>query len=166
MGYDRISRQHMFMDMAEVAAKRATCFRGNVGALVVYNNAHILSMGYNGPPPGEEHCRGNDCQLTSTGGCRRSVHAEVNAISRAYEVKDSLKGCDIYCTMSPCPTCCAKITMAAINRVFYRHAYRITDHLVELDRWAVEVYQVLPSGVILDHFTRRVISPEELRNEA
>ena len=75
----RISRDLMFMMMAEAAARRSTCRRLNVGAILTYQN-NVVSIGYNGPPPGEPHCYGGDCGVPM---CTRSIHAEFNAIVRA-----------------------------------------------------------------------------------
>ena len=40
-----------FMEMATVAAKRSTCLRRSVGAVIV-KNKQILASGYNGTPGG------------------------------------------------------------------------------------------------------------------
>lgn len=44
------------MEMAEVTAKRATCARRQVGAVIVDSRGYILSTGYNGLPAGFPHC--------------------------------------------------------------------------------------------------------------
>ena len=51
----RISRDGMFMLMALAASYRGTCSRLQVGAVIVKDN-HVVSMGYNGSPPGAPHC--------------------------------------------------------------------------------------------------------------
>src|SRR3954463_10655932 len=102
----RISRPHMFMQMAEVAAMRATCYRGNVGAVVVSAN-DIVSIAYNGPASGLPHCTGEGCARTEEGGCLSSIHAERNAILRALaKLKiSSLANYSVYCTAGPCLKC-------------------------------------------------------------
>lgn len=51
----RISRDQMLMDIAEVVAKRGTCNRLQVGA-VISKEGRIISTGYNGVPSGLPHC--------------------------------------------------------------------------------------------------------------
>lgn len=163
----RISRQQMFMGMTEWAAMRSTCFRGNTGALVVHNN-DIVSMGYNGPPSGDDHCRGNECELTSGGGCQRSLHAEHNALRRATEKLITLESpiliseCDLYTLSGPCPVCAMSIYKHGIKRVFYRHPYRTSEGVHRLVEWGVKVYRVLPAGMIVAETTHLIVDPENL----
>ncbi len=162
----RISRQQMYMDMAEIAAKRSTCFRGNVGALIIRVNTsglhQVLATGYNGPGSGHPHCQGNSCQLTPLGGCARSLHAERNALEFAKLLLPSLEGCHLYCTASPCPQCAGLIIENGITRFFYRNPYRLTDGLEMLAGRGIEVYRVTPSGMIVRESDRRVMEEAEL----
>lgn len=145
----RISRHHAWMQMAEVAAMRSTCYRGNSGCFIVLR-ADVVSMGYNGPPSGEPHCRGNACELTNSGGCLRSIHAEANAIHRA-ELKlgrGKLHECDLYTTSAPCVDCAEHILNSGIKRMFYRYPYRVVQGL-EMVRKYISVYRITPSGIII-----------------
>jgi len=144
---DRISRQVMYLEMAEVAAKRSTCFRGNVGC-VIASNHRVLSIGYNGPPSGDEHCRGNQCQLREDGGCGRSLHAEHNAIRHCE--RWPIHGADMYCTYSPCAACAEEIIDAKIARFFYRYSYRDPSGLELIKNGGLWVYRVTPSGFIVN----------------
>jgi len=148
----------MFMDMAEVAARRSTCFRGNIGALIV-SGTNIYAMGYNGPPSGHPHCAGQECQLGPTGGCARSAHAEDNAIQRAGSMA---YGADLYCTSSPCERCAEKIIMFQLGRVFYRHPYRSSAGLQKLLQADIPVYRVTPAGYIVSELTGDLIDPRSL----
>ena len=51
------------MEMALLTAKRSTCMRRNVGAVIVQEK-HIIATGYNGAPKGIPHCE-------EIGGCLR-----------------------------------------------------------------------------------------------
>lgn len=157
----RISRQQMFAEMATTASKRATCYRANVGAIIVEGN-NVISIGYNGPPSGEPHCLGKAlCPLTSNGGCSRAVHAEDNAIKRMANREYGPFSCDLYTTRSPCETCTELILKTlSIGRIFYIEQYRNTNHLDRL-RGKKEILRILPSGVVLDHFTGEVVEPED-----
>ncbi|MBR2009314.1 MAG: cytidine deaminase, partial [Peptococcaceae bacterium] len=49
-----------FMEITHVVAKRSTCMRRQVGAILV-KDKHILTTGYNGAPKGLVHCREIGC---------------------------------------------------------------------------------------------------------
>lgn len=57
------------MDIARVVARRSTCLRRNVGALIV-KDRRILASGYNGAPAGLRHCLDIGC-LREQRGFRR-----------------------------------------------------------------------------------------------
>ena len=149
----RISRQQMFMEIAHTVAKRSTCFRLNVGAVVVINN-RIVSIGYNGRPAGEPHCQGNDC--LGRDGCHETIHAEDNALRHVPEGVD-VTGADLYVTDSPCQRCSEWLQGYGIKRVFFGKPYRITESLNWLMERGVEVYQVTPAGYVIDWKTRRIV---------
>jgi dCMP deaminase len=154
----RISRKQMFMGMAELAAKRSTCYRGNIGALIVHENSPV-GLGYNGPPAGDEHCKGNSCEIHEvTKGCLRSVHAEVNALARMPNVTWPHHGCDMFVTSNPCPACAARIVdSGVIGRVYYQSPYRITTGIKELLNADIRVYRFSPSGYLVDEATGEVL---------
>lgn len=70
-----------FINIAKEVAKRSTCPRASVGAVIVKDN-RILSTGYNGAPPGEPHCTDVGC-LMENNHCERTIHAETNAVAQA-----------------------------------------------------------------------------------
>ena len=140
----RISRDQMFMDVAEVIAKRSTCLRNNVGAVIVDDSHNIMAIGYNGPASGCEHCTISTCLGK---GCSRSMHAEENAINRIAFLKGEFS---LYVTVSPCISCAAKIVESCkIKKVFYRYAYRLKDGINYLLESKIQVYRVLPSGEVI-----------------
>ena len=51
----RMSWDEYFMRMAHLVAKRSTCLRRQVGAVLVKDN-RVLATGYNGAPKGLPHC--------------------------------------------------------------------------------------------------------------
>lgn len=51
----RPSWDEYFMEMAVLTARRSTCLRRQVGAVIV-KDKHIVATGYNGAPRGLEHC--------------------------------------------------------------------------------------------------------------
>lgn len=151
----RISRPQMYLDIAHIVAKRSTCFRLNVGAVMV-KDRNIVSIGYNGAPSGEAHCTGHTCPGWKTG-CQRSVHAEDNALMRA---PYGVKGMDLYITHSPCSKCFDKLWQSQlVDRIFFGTPFRDTDHL-HSQLFDMEVYRVLPSGSVINWETGELINVE------
>jgi dCMP deaminase len=150
----RISRQQMFMEMAHVAAKRSTCFRLNVGAIIVYQNRNLVGLGYNGAPSGHPHCQGNSCP--GRFGCQETTHAEVNALDQVRNLSGKL---DLYVTDSPCDDCCAAIIKhGGVRRVFFDREYRITTGLSALRRHNVEVFKCTAAGYLVDWDNKEIVT--------
>lgn len=170
----RISRQQMFMGIARLASQRATCFRLNVGAVVVQHN-NPIALGYNGQEPGAPHCAGNDCPGIVPGKCG-TLHAEHNSLTKASKILMAedptafISPVDLYVTHSPCVDCCLLIMNhdLHVKRIFFEAPYRSTQHLGMLQEYScpvnpnggvrhTEVYEVTPAGYVVEYFTRRVV---------
>ena len=125
----RPSWEDYFMDIATLVAKRSTCLRRSVGAIIV-KDKRILSTGYNGAPSGVRHCEEVGC-LRETLGVEsgkmhelcRGIHAEQNAIIQAAYHGVSLKDASIFCTNLPCSICAKMIINAGIRKIYYRSGY-------------------------------------------
>ena len=119
-----------FMEMAELTAKRATCSRRQVGAVITRDN-RAVATGYNGAPRGLAHCE-------EEGGCLRqklgvpsgqrhelcrALHAEQNAIISAASMGNAIEGGTIYITHQPCVICAKMIVNAGIKRIVVREGY-------------------------------------------
>lgn len=141
---DRLTRPELFMRVAYLIALRGTCPRASVGALIV-KDGRIVSMGYNGAAPGEEHCTDAGCQ--GDNGCTRAVHAEANAISFAAKAGVSTEGATLYTTHSPCPVCARLIAACGIIRVTYEHEYRDEEGLRLLGRLGIDAAQYRTAGM-------------------
>lgn len=97
---ERISRHKMFMEIAKIVAKRGTCDRAQVGAVLVNEFNKIISIGYNGSPHGEPHCD-EAGHLMFNGHCIRTIHAEENCLEGV-----NLQGrFTMYVTHYPCARC-------------------------------------------------------------
>jgi dCMP deaminase len=152
----RISRKQLWMGIATLAAQRSTCYRGNIGAVIVHDN-NPIAIGYNGPPSGDDHCHGTTCARKTDGGCLRSVHAEVNALARVPNVDQVIRGSDMFVTSNPCPDCAAAIIASAlIGRVYYQAPYRITQGITELLNAEIQVFRLSPSGYLVNEATGEV----------
>ncbi|MGE5255432.1 MAG: deoxycytidylate deaminase [Hyphomicrobiales bacterium] len=126
---NRPSWETYFMDITALVAKRTTCIRRAVGAVIV-KDKRILSTGYNGAPSGVPHCTEVGClreKLNVESGMRhelcRGIHAEQNAIIQAAYHGVSVKGASLYCTTQPCSICAKMIINAGITTIYYRSGY-------------------------------------------
>lgn len=151
----RITRPQLFMEMAHTAAKRATCMRLSVGAVIVKGRS-IVAIGYNGVPAGHEHCRGNECPGKYR--CELTIHAEKNAIDH---LPPGIEGpLDLYVTDSPCEICYNDLRRdGRIRRIFFGTPYRITAHLEFKVPHASspEIYRITPSGYVMDWRTKELV---------
>lgn len=117
------------MDITHLVAKRSTCMRRQVGAILV-KDKRILSTGYNGAPSGVDHCLDVGClreQKNIPSGERhelcRGSHAEQNAIVQAAAYGTSIKDASLFCTNLPCSICIKMIINAGIKSIFYEEGY-------------------------------------------
>lgn len=117
----RPSWEDYFFEIAKMVAKRSTCDRRHVGAVMVKNKV-ILSTGYNGAPRGLAHCDDESHEIVD-GHCVRTIHAEANAIVQAARNGVPIEGASIYLTNSPCYDCFKMIVNAGIKEVFYDEFY-------------------------------------------
>ena len=119
-----------FLGIADQVSRRASCPRAAVGAVIVSDDHHILSTGYNGAPSGEPHCLDAGC-LVEDDHCQRVLHAEVNAIAWAARRGVSIEGASLYIfarqpTISiiidmPCRECAKVVKAVGIERIHQWH---------------------------------------------
>lgn len=117
------------MEIAHLVAKRSTCLRRQVGAVIV-KDRRILTTGYNGAPAGVPHCAEVGClreQLGVPSGERhelcRAIHAEQNAIVQAAYHGVSLNGGICYTTVQPCSLCAKMLINAGIKCIIFQGDY-------------------------------------------
>jgi dCMP deaminase len=145
----RPSWDEYFMEICRVVARRSTCLRRQVGAVLV-SGRRILATGYNGAPKGMTHC-------AEMGGCYReqmqipsgerqelcrALHAEQNAIIQAAIHGVKLEDVTAYCTTFPCVTCAKMLINADVRRIVFEVDYpdelsrrMLAEAGVELVRW-------------------------------
>ena len=147
-GSQRPSWEEYFMDITMLVAKRSTCLRRAVGAIVV-KDKRILATGYNGAPSGVRHCLEVGClreQLKIESGERhelcRGIHAEQNAIIQAAYHGVSIKDASLFCTNLPCSICAKMIINAGIRRIYYRSGYADAISRDMLEEARVELIQL------------------------
>jgi dCMP deaminase len=117
------------MDMARLAARRSSCLRRAVGAVLV-KDRRLLATGYNGVPSGVTHGEVTGClrdRLNVPSGERhelcRGLHAEQNAIIQAAFHGVSIRDAVLYCTNLPCIICAKMLINAGVRRVVYIEGY-------------------------------------------
>jgi dCMP deaminase len=135
------------MNIAGLVARRSTCIRRQVGAVLV-RDRRVLATGYNGAPTGLRHCLDLGClrqQHSIPSGERhelcRGLHAEQNAIIQAALHGVSVKNAVLYCTNHPCIICAKMIINAGIRSVLIQDRYRDTMAEDILQEAGVEVRQ-------------------------
>lgn len=117
------------MEITRLVAKRSTCLRRSVGALLV-KDRRIIATGYNGSPRGLRHCDEVGClrsQRNIPSGERheicRGLHAEQNAIIQAAVHGVSIEGAMLYCTNQPCVICSKMLINAGIKKIMIASGY-------------------------------------------
>lgn len=152
--YIRPTWDEYFMELANTAAKRATCDRGRSGCVIV-REKQVLVTGYVGSPRGLQHCDEvghllkkvfhEDGKVTQH--CVRTVHAEQNAICQAARRGIGLDKATLYCRMTPCRTCAMLIINCGIERVVCEKKYHAGAESEQLFREA---------GIQLDYFSEEM----------
>ena len=146
----RPSWDEYFMEITNLVSKRSTCKRRQVGAILV-KDKRILATGYNGAPPGLQHCLDTGClreQEQIPSGERhelcRGLHAEQNTIIQAAYHGVSIRDATLYCTNLPCSICFKMIISAGIVKIVYEEGY--PDYLTErmLKESNIEIEQYRP----------------------
>jgi dCMP deaminase len=122
----RPNKDHYWLGLLTNLKERGTCPRRQTAALIVDDDNHIISTGYNGPPKGFRHCTDWPClgAADPPGDSSRcfALHAEQNALLQA---GDRLRFAEtMYCTTLPCFTCAKLICNTSIKRVIYQEDYK------------------------------------------
>lgn len=121
----RPTKDQWAIALCNVTAMRATCARRQVGAVILSEEGHVLSTGYNGVPAGMPHCIDSPC----AGACYPSgtgldacdaIHAEVNAIAHLREPRAAHT---MYVTAAPCVACTKVALATGIKRIVFLEDY-------------------------------------------
>ena len=149
------------LDVAQRYSQLSQARRLKVGAVVVKDD-RIISIGYNGTPPGWD----NDCEdVFYTYDERDAVgtdwtyneqskrwsrlktkpevlHAEENAIGKLARSHESGEGAVMFITHAPCAQCAKLILVSGIRQVFYRDTYRDDSGIKFLIKGGIDVQQL------------------------
>lgn len=143
-----------FMGQAYMASFRSTCGSRRVGAVIVKGNRQIAT-GYNGNPPGDDHCIDGGCprfqarkqgigvsgQYQDEFPCY-AFHAEANALFQMSRQGISTEGAEMYTTTFPCRSCAEKINGSGIKRVYYSEGYPDLHSKAYLERYGIQTIKI------------------------
>lgn len=118
----RITRDELYIEVANSFAKRGTCARLQVGAVAVFDG-RIICTGYNGALKNGRN-PSHSCNCDTTKPCEKAIHAEANLISFAAKNGIALQGSTLYVTHSPCLKCSELIIQSGIVSVVYDSKFR------------------------------------------
>jgi dCMP deaminase len=124
----RLSWDETFMNLALLVAKRAACKFHETGVVFVDKNHRIISLGYNGPTEGDDHCIEVGCAKVDgdpkTGKIKRcrGSHAEINGIINAQDTR-RLRGSTMYTVLFPCYDCMKALNNAGVKEIVYYQEY-------------------------------------------
>lgn len=150
---DYLSWDECFMFEAIVSSLRSKDPRTQVGAVIVDEDNHLLSQGYNGAIKGmDDHTdmpwdslgeqTGDIMQIKNT----FVVHAEANAIQNYTGEKIRLKNAKIYVTLFPCLECTKLIISSGISKVIYLNMYSKEQNVL------ASKYMFNKAGVLVENF--------------
>lgn len=142
----RKSWNEYFMEITEMVASRSTCDRAFVGCVLVNKDHRIVSTGYNGSVTGNPHCSEVGHTMRD-GHCIATIHAEMNALLYCAKEGIPVKGCTAYITHFPCLNCSKALIQAGIEKIYYKHAYRVDDYALSLfEKNGVQLQQIAPEA--------------------
>ena len=152
MDWGRPSWDDYFLELTRVVAKRSTCLRRHVGAILVKDD-RIIATGYNGAPQGMRHCLEMGCLREEKGipsGVRyelcRGVHAEQNAIINAARYGVSTMDSILYCTDQPCILCARMLINAGIRKVIHQGDFTDDVALQFFEEAGIQVIRIPDQG--------------------
>ncbi len=120
----RPSWDEYFLKVAMLVSERATCPRMHCGCVIV-KDKQILSTGYNGSIPGDDHCEDVGCMIVDNH-CVRTIHAEMNALLQCALHGVSTQGATAYITNMPCTNCAKALIAAGIKEIVIFSDYHDT----------------------------------------
>jgi dCMP deaminase len=134
----------LYTEMAEIAANQSVAARRKVGAVIVLPTG-ILSIGFNGTPPGFD----NACEWScddgkgyETGTTKPEViHAERNAIDKLTRQGISTEGAILFVTTAPCIECAKSIAVIGIKEVHYKDIQSTTAGLDFLTKAGIPTFK-------------------------
>lgn len=134
-----------FLELADHIASWSRDPSTKVGACIIDNKRHVVSVGYNGFPRGvldlDERYDNRETKLMFV------AHAERNALDNAHS---DVSGCTLYTTLFPCNECAKSIIQRGIKRIVAYEDERVTKHF----NWEVTRMMFQETNIIVDFYKR------------
>lgn len=116
----RITKDEYFLALSNIVSTRATCDRLWAGCVLVLDG-EVVATGYNGAPSGLPECDevGHLLVVGDDGKphCKRTLHAETNALYQAKRKLRNLEGATAYVNTTPCEICLGELLKWGIRRI-------------------------------------------------
>lgn len=118
-------KDQVWLQVAFDISTLATCARRKVGCVILDAQGRIISTGYNGVAPGQEHCTENPCEGAGQPSGKglelcQAIHAEQNALSYCRTPENVHT---VYCTDSPCIHCVKMLATTSAKRIVFARPY-------------------------------------------
>lgn len=132
----RPSFEDVYMQFAQLIARRSTCSRLQVGTVITsIDYRKVLAVGYNGNASG----LANGCDRDEPGNCG-CLHSEENAVINCDAPRQTEKY--VFVTHLPCPMCAKRlINLGNVRRIIYQEQYRNRASIEMFDAVGIEVRQ-------------------------
>ena len=132
---------YRFLELADHISSWSKDPSTRVGAVIVNDKNHIVSVGYNGFPRGisDLHSRYEDRELKYKFVC----HAERNAIDNAHA---DISNCTLYVNLMPCNDCAKSIIQRGLKRVVCKAPKEVKPYL----NWDITKIMFQEAGIQLD----------------
>lgn len=125
-----------YMECARAFAKLSYATRKKVGGIAV-TPQDVIIYSWNGRPARDNNCCEVNPELTHP----EVLHCECNLVAKSSREGISMKGANVFITLSPCLPCAMQMFQAGVVGVWYDEQYRITDGIEFLRRHNVYVEQ-------------------------
>lgn len=136
------------MGTASFASQRSKDPVRQVGAVIVNGKNRIVSVGYNGMPPGisdDEDVWGKDPSNPLNNKKYLVCHAEANALANTTE---KVEGCVVYITHFPCNECAKLLSINGIKKIIYAN-----DYGKEMKKISMRILKA--AGIDIESYTGR-----------
>ena len=111
-----------FMKTAFLFSDESKCVSFHVGAVIV-KDKRIVSIGYNGTPPGLPNCcdvfdkDDFDPAAHTAWQKKNEIHAEMNAILQAANYGIEISGATLYANCHPCSLCAKMLINVEVKKI-------------------------------------------------
>lgn len=134
----------LYWQIAHAAAQQSVATRAKVGAVVVTPSG-MLSIGWNGMPPGlpnpcetvPVHENGQFIRMKTD---PRVIHAERNAIDKMTREGVPVAGSLLFITLEPCLECAKSICSLGLKAIFYDERHDTHEGLALLVEMGIPIY--------------------------